>query len=186
MGHLATVSPSLDALGQALFTDTVAYARVWRPWIATLLVGAGVPFVLFYLWTYRRLARGGYRVSTPKVVLLAGTALVAVWTWSFDPYGRAYLVNNVFHALQYFGLVAYTQRKRMAAFGGSRGPELARSLGVVAAVGLGYGLLATTVGAGVFSTPWSAVGLMATVTVCVSLLHFWYDGFVWSVRRGQV
>jgi hypothetical protein len=24
------------------------------------------------------------------------------------------------------------------------------------------------------------------VTIVISLMHFWYDGFIWSVRRGEV
>jgi hypothetical protein len=184
--QLVAQGASFDALGRALFADSLAYGRVWRPWLAAALIGGGVPFVAFYLWSYWRLARTGYRVSTPKVVLLASTALCSIWTWSLDPFGRAFLVNNFFHALQYFGLVAWTERTRTAPLAGRRGPELARSLGVICAFGFGYGVLAATAGAPIIAAPWSVAGVAFSVTVCVSLLHFWYDGFVWSVRRGQV
>ena len=33
--------------------------------------------------------------------------------------------------------------------------------------------------------PWALVGTQA-ITMVVSLMHFWYDAFVWSVRRAQV
>lgn len=28
--------------------------------------------------------------------------------------------------------------------------------------------------------------LMTAIVLVVSIMHFWYDGFIWSVRKGQV
>ena len=183
--QLMPLTPSFEVLGRALFTDAVPFARVWRPWVAAGLIGVGVPFIGFYLWSYARLVRGGYHVSLPKVALLTSTALCSVWTWSVDPFGRAYLINNFFHALQYFGLVAWTERRTVATLAGGNS-ETGRSLVVLAVFGFGYGILAATFGARGFGAGWTWAGAAFCLTLCVSLLHFWYDGFVWSVRRGQV
>lgn len=46
---------------------------------------------------------------------------------------------------------------------------------LVAAMGIGYRYANTQK-----SVPWIAIA------VVISLMHFWYDGFVWSVRRHEV
>jgi len=48
----------------------------------------------------------------------------------------------------------------------------------VLASGLGYGYLRA-------GSPEDYVPFIALGNV-VSLMHFWYDGFVWSVRKGDV
>jgi hypothetical protein len=43
---------------------------------------------------------------------------------------------------------------------------------------LGYGFWVQTLDSGI---EW-----LWAVTLVVSILHFWYDGFIWSVRKKQV
>lgn len=184
--QLADLQPSFDELGRALFADTAAYARAWRPWLSAALLAIGIPFVSFYVLGYARLVRAGYRVSWPKVLLLSSNTIVSVWAWATDPFGRAFLIVNFFHALQYFGLVAFTERERLAPLVPIGASALPRSLLVVCGFGFTYGLFAAVVAQQPFGSAWSVTGALYVLTLVVSLLHFWYDGFVWSVRRGQV
>jgi hypothetical protein len=31
----------------------------------------------------------------------------------------------------------------------------------------------------------SRVTVLSTATIIISLMHFWYDGFIWSVKRRE-
>jgi hypothetical protein len=39
---------------------------------------------------------------------------------------------------------------------------------------------------GVWATAFASAGLMMNLVLVVSIMHFWYDGFIWSVRRKQI
>ena len=84
---------------------------------------------------------------------------------------------NLFHAVQYLALVWAMEGKRIA--GLMRLPSQPRLalglyLGSVLAYGLGVQALDSDL-----TTLWA-------ITMVVSLMHFWYDAFIWSVRRAQV
>ena len=55
---------------------------------------------------------------------------------------------------------------------------LALTLGIFLSIGLGYGVVTQ-----IYSTQYDLVGKSLLV---VATMHFWYDGFIWSVRRQQV
>ena len=52
------------------------------------------------------------------------------------------------------------------------------ALGLYLAIGFGYGLAAEVAD--------SESNVLFCVILLLSILHFWYDGFVWSVRRKQI
>jgi hypothetical protein len=56
------------------------------------------------------------------------------------------------------------------------GLALAGFVGVGALMGLGY-----YAAAGHANLQWAI-----SITIVISLMHFWYDGFIWSVRRHEV
>ena len=47
------------------------------------------------------------------------------------------------------------------------------------AVPLGYGAMVTVI-------PMKTNGLLFCTALVVSIMHFWYDGFIWSVQKRQV
>jgi hypothetical protein len=51
------------------------------------------------------------------------------------------------------------------------------------AIAFGYGLWAEISDAGAVA---SGLDLGFNATIVVSLMHFWYDGFIWSVRKREV
>ena len=84
---------------------------------------------------------------------------------------------NLFHAVQYLGLVWAMEGRRFAELvrlPGRPRVALAMFVGMVAAYGLGVQMID------------SGLTALWAVTLVVSLMHFWYDAFVWSVRKAQI
>lgn len=144
-----------------------------------LLVGGGL-FLALYLVQAWRAVRAGHRVSAQKVFLLVSTGAVSVYSWGFNSWGEAFFIMNALHAVQYLGLVWATegarlgQRQLFGRWRPGRGGALALFLLPVLAYGLAAQLLDPA-----YESLWA-------LTLTVSLMHFWYDGFVWSVGRRQV
>ena len=106
--------------------------------------------------------------------------MVSIYTWGFNSFGEAFFIMNFFHALQYFGIVwAFEKRNMLKLFHLDRlpfGKPLAAVLFV--AVGGAYGFWVEALD--------TSIEALWAVTLIVSIMHFWYDGFVWSVRKKQV
>lgn len=144
-----------------------------------LLIGGGL-FLSYYLYYYAGLVRRGYTVSWPKVALLVSTGACSVYSWGFNTWGEAFLIMNLFHALQYFAIVWWQEQGNLARLFRTARLRLWKpaTLAMLILVAFGYGIV-------VEATP-SEVPLIYPLSLVVSIMHFWYDGFVWSVRRSQV
>jgi hypothetical protein len=57
------------------------------------------------------------------------------------------------------------------------------TLALFVGIGASYGVWAEICDSGTLS---SGLDLGWNVTIVVSLMHFWYDGFIWSVQKSQV
>jgi hypothetical protein len=143
---------------------------------------SGAVYLIVYVLGYLRLRAA----RVPRVAAEGGAAgrhggVLAGQCWGFNSFGEAFFVMNFFHAWQYFGLVWWSERGNLrrrlrleqAAWGGAA--ALAVMVGATAA----YGVWAECVDS-------SEQRYALSVTLVVSLMHFWYDGFIWSVRRGEV
>lgn len=165
-------SPKLGALAELLMAQ--------RPVWAWLAAGITVPYLFYYLWAYRNLSKRGYVISRQKIALLVSTALCSVWAWGFNPFGQAFFIMNFFHSLQYFALVAHTEQsslEKRLGLSGFEWKKLAICL-LIVITAAAYGVWAEFCG----ESNHTAFSLLITV----SLLHFWYDGFIWSVRKRQI
>ena len=115
-----------------------------------------------------------------KIWLVGTTGLCSVYTWGLNSWGEAFLIMNLFHAAQYLALVWWAEGRALLTR--LRLPEnsLGRALALAFFLGstLAYGAFAVLVDVDVHAA-WSA-------TIVVSLMHFWYDAFIWSVRRADV
>ena len=130
---------------------------------------------------YRRLAQQGYRISRQKLAFLASVGSTSIVAWSFLPPLEAMVITTTYHALQYFGIVWWAEKSTIRrVFGLSRIGRV-QALALVAWLGTLL-LLAVATETGSRSTlRWAwALGLV------VALMHFWWDGFIWSVRRREV
>lgn len=146
-----------------------------QPRIRLYVLLAGLLFLVLYFEVYAALVKKGYRPPREKVALQLGTAAVSIWAWGFNPLGMALFIMNFFHAWQYFALVWRYERENISA-----ALRLPRSYALAGLIGFGFLYGAVFGVLGEFSDRALAV------TLAVSLLHFWYDGFVWSVRKSQV
>lgn len=139
----------------------------------------GAPLIVFYLFQYYRYFRQGYQFSVQKVLLIASTAFVSVTCWGFNRFAEAFFVMNVFHAIQYFAIVWHFEKDRMASLFRFSHLAFGRLLtfSVFIALALGYGFFIQDV---------SPSSITVAISLSVSILHFWYDGFIWSVRKKQI
>ena len=167
-------------VGSVFLTSIPAYAEIYHRYLTWGVVSFAVPFLAYYFHAYWRMSRQGYQVSMQKVLLYVSTAACSVYSWGFDTFGEAFFIMNFFHALQYFALVWWTEQKTMISLFRLGNIPWGKPIALVLylALGMGYGL-------------WAEVSngqndIVFAVVLVVSLMHFWYDGFIWSVRKKQV
>jgi hypothetical protein len=166
-----------NKVGDALFGSVPARIEGVRGDLSIVVISVIVAFLVFYVASYVRLARRGWKPSWIKVWLLVSTGAVSIYSWGFNSWGQAFLIMNLFHAVQYIALVWAMEGKRISAL--FRMPDRRRlALVIYLALVLGYGFACLTFDASLLYL-WAA-------TIVISLMHFWYDAFVWSVRKAQV
>ena len=150
--------------------------------LSGVVLMAAAVFFAAYALTYLRLARSGsYRWSWQKLALLGTTAATSIYAWGRLPPFEAFFAINFFHALQYFGIVWWTERRNLRRVFRLQSVAFGSLAALVAYLAL-LVLMGTAYAAGDLSGLRWAIGLGL---VC-SLMHFWYDGFIWSVRRKEV
>jgi hypothetical protein len=147
-------------------------------------VGLSVAYLIYYVAATRRLARTGYHVSPQKLSLLVSTAAVSLYAWYCCSFGGAFVITNLFHALQYYGFIYAHERSNLRRLLRLDASPLAAAIVValIVCVGSNFGFFAATINRNVASAnhwPWA-------LAVTVALMHFWYDGFMWSVRKKQI
>jgi hypothetical protein len=158
-----------------------------QPVLFWIVVGTAPVYLACYVWHVVKRAQAGEKLSWQKYVLFATTAVASIWAWGFNSFGQALLVVNAFHAVQYFAIVWWSEKDNLGKLFGTAQFPFARAIAaaglVVAGVGYGFWI-------GSASDYWATHGAMKSavlsVTNTVALLHFWYDGFVWSVRKKEV
>jgi len=190
MLHVQLVTPHSGEphSDQSLFFSAVpAFAMQYQRVLTRLILCVGIPYLAWYVFSYWRLRRSGYCVSFEKVALLVSTGCCSIYTWGFNSFGQAFFIMNFFHALQYFVIVWKTEgtnlQGRMGLGGKSWGrlPTLLGFLGIATAFGVWGGLISKQNDA----SPEQYDVSFCIITV-VAIMHFWYDGFIWSVRKKEV
>ena len=167
-------------VGVTLFSTAPAFILGHQRYLAWGVIVFGTAFLVFYVGYYVRLAASGYRVSPLKVFLVTTTGACSIYSWGLDSWGEAFFIMNLFHAVQYLALVWHAERDtitrglRLHERRGGRWRACAVFLGGV----LAYGFVAELVD--------SKRQALWAITIVISLIHFWYDGFIWSVKRQQV
>jgi hypothetical protein len=173
--HLDSFS-NFDRIGATLFSAVPTSIESHHRELAYGVIAVATVVIVAYVLVYWQLARkGAWSPPWLKIWLVASTGFVSIYTWGFNSWGQAFLIMNLFHAVQYLALVWAMEGKRIA--GWMRLPKPA-AFGVYMGSVLLYG-------AGVQALDPDITTLWA-ITMVVSLMHFWYDAFVWSVRRAQV
>lgn len=175
MDHVDSFN-GFTSVGDTFFSAVPARVESHARYLTYGVIVVGTALVIAYVVTYWRLSRrGDWKPPWLKIWLVASTGFVSIYTWAFNSWGQAFLIMNLFHAVQYLALVWAMEGKRIATK--ARLPSrvvLALYLASVLAYGIGVQALDAD------------ITLLWAITMVVSLMHFWYDAFVWSVRRAQV
>jgi hypothetical protein len=118
----------------------------------------------------------GYRMPPHKLALIITTGFVSLIAWGFSSPLVALVSINIYHAIQYFALVWLKEGARMTALAPKRKWTAVVIFGCLCALfGIAYSFAAAA------NVKW-----LGGIFLACSILHFWYDGFVWSVRKRQV
>jgi hypothetical protein len=149
--------------------------------ITQIVIVAAIDYVVFYLYRYWQLRRQGYSVSPQKICLLASTAIASLVAWGTLPTLEAFFVANFFHGLQYFAIVWWSENGNIRRVFGLERPAFPPQL-----AGLAYLAIVAAMGIGYRYASLASSALLISFPLVISLMHFWYDGFVWSVRRREV
>jgi len=180
MMHHVDDFEEFENVGATFFTAIPGFMAANQSYFTGFILMGGIAFLAYYVWAQVQMHRQGHAISMQKVFLLTSTGAVSIYTWGFNTFGEAFFIMNFFHALQYFAIVwAFEKKNMMKLFRVDRLPfakplTIALFLGTAAA----YGFWVESVGTGMEAL-WA-------ITLVVSIMHFWYDGFIWSVRKKQV
>ena len=122
--------------------------------------------------------RTGIGFRHRKVCLLFSVGLTSVWAWGFLSPFYAIFVSNFYHGLQYFGVVWAMENKnlqssfRLRALPGGHWVTFTLFCLTLTGAGIAYHLYGN-----------SAVRWGAAFFIVITLMHFWYDSFVWSAHK---
>lgn len=176
MDHLVSLE-GLGEVGWMTLAVLPSVAQSHLTGIAEAAILAWLAILGGAAWDYRTAIRQGYRLPVQKAALLGATGFVSIAAWGLATPIVAFAIINLFHAVQYFALVWLKEGARMKAASGRLGAlrwgALALFLGLCAAFGFAYHY-------------GRELSWFAGAFIACSLLHFWYDSFVWSVRKKQV
>ncbi|MCP4004502.1 MAG: hypothetical protein GY725_09935 [bacterium] len=171
-----------EDVGAVFFTSIPAFMEGNQQFVTWAVIALGASFIVYYVFAQLQLRNQGHQISMQKVFLLASTGVVSIFSWGFNTWGEAFFVMNFFHSLQYFGIVWIQEKGNMTKL--FRFDGLAPALGKVLTL---FVFLAVAVSYGVF-VEIESFGLDSVwaITLVVSCMHFWYDGFIWSVQKHHV
>jgi hypothetical protein len=167
--------PHLDGTALAALTRVPGVLQGQQTAIRDLAILSYAVVLAWAAIDYARAMRDGYRLPAHKLATLLATGAVSILAWGFSPPLIALAAINLYHAVQYFALVWLKEGARMTGLGRTQRRAAIVFALACAAFGIGYAIVGTGP-----ATLW-----LAPFVAC-SLLHFWYDGFIWSVRRQQV
>lgn len=166
--QLLAVESTINPIPKESLQNIFQYFDYLKVFAWVFLIG----YTLYYVWFYRQLQKQGYKFSNNKVILYALILACRVYAFSFH-FVSAWIILNIFHAMQYFGIVWFTEKSRIQnLFGASK------------AVSLFFFTLTAVFYALYVSGASDITGIKFSLTI--TLLHYWYDGFIWSVRKKQV
>lgn len=182
------VFSKFDVVETIFFSDVVpAFFQTKQGWVMYAILAFAIPFSAYYVWRYWQLSKQGYNVSPQKVSLLVFSAIFSLWAWGFNPYGKAFFIQNIYHAMQYFAIVWWSERKsiqgRIGMENNPRGPAFALLAFLLPPIV--YGIATMSIPR---ETPhgFTLARMFLCAALVIECMHFWWDGFIWSVRKKEV
>ncbi|MDA1353422.1 MAG: hypothetical protein O3A01_02985 [bacterium] len=182
MDHVSKFA-NFHAVGSVFFTNIPYFVSGKLGIISRISSLVILAYIVAYVLRYAGYIKQGYVVPWQKVLLFSLTALVSVLAWGFNTFGMAYIIMNFFHAWQYFGIMIWAEKRHMTELFHfqkfSYGQYMA--IGVFLLIALLFGLWVLYV-----VPPYSAGRLGISILATIATMHFWFDGFIWSVRKGDI
>ena len=124
-----------QSIGVTFFTAVPAQAEAAQRTLAWIVLAAGGLFLAYYVYFQWQLARRGHRPSRLKVFLYVTTGACSIYSWGWNSWGEAFFIMNLFHAVQYLGLVWAMEHRRWCGWLGKDGRPAGKPM--VAALFLG-------------------------------------------------
>lgn len=149
-----------------LIINYMLMVREYLPWVTAA-------FFLFYVYQYRKIVKMGYQISVHKILFFTITFICNLWIWNISGPLAALVAINFGHSIQYIAITWYAENKNLEKLF-STTKLIAFCLFIL--TGLTYGLLVTN----------TTSYILARVSLGVALLHYFYDGFIWSTRKKQI
>ncbi|MCB9727181.1 MAG: hypothetical protein H6746_01725 [Deltaproteobacteria bacterium] len=143
-----------------------------------LIIG-GLAYAVFYVVSYLRLGARGYRIAPAKLALYTTTGAANILALSYYSILDGAIIGNLYHASMYVALVWFSERKNLTtsfSLDRWRFGALATFVVVVGSAGALAWLRLETM----------QISWLIAFWLMTSLAHFWFDSFIWSVRRQEV
>ncbi|MES2526617.1 MAG: hypothetical protein V4598_05995 [Bdellovibrionota bacterium] len=145
------------------------------------LIILGLAYIGYYIFRYRQLMKEGYKFSPNKLWLFASTGLSAILISSLYSVQEGAFFGNIYHALQYYFIIYVSEvpviTKKI------KSSERNKILIIMAIAMIILGIALSLAYARRLT---EGVGFMGVIWLTTSLMHFWYDGFIWSVRKNDI
>ncbi len=157
--------------------------QILNQWIESLrypLIIFGSVYIVYYVMSYRELMKNGYRISRAKIALLGTTCLTAILIALFYSIADAAHYFNIYHALQYIFIVFISEAPSLSER--FQHPRINKKAMMICC-----GIMMLTIGLALgIARNIDTFTFMGNFWLLSSLLHFWYDGFIWSVRKNDI
>jgi hypothetical protein len=185
MVALTYIPPEMTSDGvQEFLGFSYAFAHRFGPMLSHLrmpFIAFGIGYTVFYYLYYHKLSQQGYKYSKTKLSLFVTTGISAILIASFYTIADAAYFGNIYHAVQYYFIVYISESSWMSEKLPGKTPNRKLSLLFYCALILPFAILLAFV-----RSRTEQFSLFGAFWLLTSLLHFWYDGFIWSVRKGDM
>ncbi len=158
------------------FAQSVTWWGLELAWVIGL---GGALYIGLYLWWYARRARAGRRVSKHKVMLYVSLTITSVAAFGFNTFDQAFLITESFHAVQYLAILSWAETPSLSRKLRVAGTPLGRKLPTII-------ILGTSLAAGLWIAAHWNERTASLIVLVVGAVHYWCDGFIWSVRKGDI
>lgn len=177
---LLTFMPEREYLGELkYFIPGIENFSDVVPALKVPLIGLSVLYLGYYLCKYYHYSKNGYQISRNKILMYSSTFIatqIVIWNYTVV---EATVMGNIYHAIQYLAIVWVSEKDHVHTTLNKKGLKV--SLGFISIF-----LLLLFFMLGILREKTQYLPVLAAFWLSLSLLHFWYDGFIWSVKKKDI
>ena len=104
--------------------------------------------------------------------------MVSILAWGFNTFGAAFLIMNFFHVWQYFAMIYWSEKPVMM-----KQFHLTNFSAILLIVSIIVFFVIVTA---VLEIITGGYHLLAVFFCTINTCHFWFDGFIWSVKKKHI